>query len=184
MSSTRQMVAVAVSAALWLFEGSVAAQDQPRFTVSGVVINDGASVAWLGEPSYTKNRLQRVREGDSVGPYKVVAIREDRVELVGPTGPVVVRLTASAPDMPATPAVGAVAPAPTSPSSPASGPRPRPQSPAAVPTAGTAQTPTQVRGPLTPEQEAKALADMRARIDAIRGSKPRASGWSKLVGQP
>ena len=84
-----------------LFVGWAAAQDQPRFTVMGVVIRqEGSAVAWIGEPTYTQNKLVRVREGDQVGPYRVAKIGEDRVELTGPSGPVVVRLSATAPDMP------------------------------------------------------------------------------------
>ncbi len=50
-----------------------------------------SAIAWIGEPTYTKDNFVRVREGDRIGPYRIVKIREDRVELTGPTGPLVVR---------------------------------------------------------------------------------------------
>jgi hypothetical protein len=190
-----RMSALTAPVVIALCAGPGAAQDQPRFTVSGVVINEGASVAWIGEPSYTKNRLQRVRVGDSVGPYRVVAIREDRVELAGPSGPLVLRLTASAPDMP--PATGAVATAPSPPSAgtpgsrtPSSGTRsaaggsrsvgtPRAPGEATAPVAGTQAQP---RPQLTPDQEVQARAEVRAYIDRIKGP-PKVSGWGRLMGR-
>ena len=84
------------------------AQEQPRFSVMGVVIRQDVSIAWIGEPTYTKDNFVRVREGDRLGPYRIVKIREDRVELTGPTGPLVVRLSASAPDVASQPSGQAV----------------------------------------------------------------------------
>jgi hypothetical protein len=64
----------------------------------GVVIKPNFAIAWIGEPTYTKDNFVRVREGDRVGPYQILKIHEDRVEITGPSGPQVVRLSASAPD--------------------------------------------------------------------------------------
>ncbi len=100
---------------VWLIASGAYAQEQPRFSVMGVVIRQDVSLAWLGEPTYTKDNFVRVREGDRIGPYQIVKIREDRVELTGPSGPVVVRLSASAPDVaqqPSGQAVSAAAPVP------------------------------------------------------------------------
>jgi hypothetical protein len=177
-----------------MWSGIAGAQDQPRFTVSGVVIKEGGAVAWIGEPAYTKNRLLRVREGDQIGPYRVAAIREDRVELTGPSGPVVVRLSVSAPDMPSEPAAGAAAAAPSGgkpvaapPGSPSGGSAVAapPGSPsggsavAAVP--GTAGTRAPARTRLTPEQEARVLQEIRSHLDSVKATKPKNSGWSRFM---
>jgi hypothetical protein len=93
-------LSLGVLSSVWFFVAQVAAQDSPRFTVMGVVVREeGTGLAWIGEPTYTQNKLVRVRQGDQVGPYQVVKITEDRVELSGPSGPIVVRLSATAPDM-------------------------------------------------------------------------------------
>lgn len=63
------------------------------FVLSGVVFFDGGSgFAWLQEPSLTNNRVVAVRSGQSVGPYRLTGVFEDRVELEGPTGKVLVPL--------------------------------------------------------------------------------------------
>lgn len=99
MYLAKNILVLATLCAAWLSPGAAAAQDQPRFSVMGVVIRQDVSIAWIGEPTYTKDNFVRVREGDRVGPYQIVKIREDRVELTGPAGPIVVRLSASAPDV-------------------------------------------------------------------------------------
>ena len=60
-----------------------------RFVVSGVVLLDGSNgLAWLQEPTLTGSRAVVLRPGQSVGPYRVTGIFEDRVELEGPNGKV------------------------------------------------------------------------------------------------
>src|SRR2546425_11573837 len=60
-----------------------------RFVLSGLVVLDGGDgSAWLQEPSLTKNEIVRVRRGDTLGPWRVTRILEDRVELEGPGGSV------------------------------------------------------------------------------------------------
>jgi hypothetical protein len=61
-----------------------------RFVVSGVILYDGGGLAWLQEPSLTGNRAVAVRLSDSIGPYRVTKILDDRVELQGPGGTVLV----------------------------------------------------------------------------------------------
>jgi hypothetical protein len=65
----------------------------PGFVLMGVILTDGGgSKAWLQEPTLTSNRSVPVKPGDSVGRFRVARILQDRVELDGPAGPVVVRL--------------------------------------------------------------------------------------------
>src|SRR5438128_5907670 len=60
-----------------------------RFVLSGLVVLDGGDgSAWLQEPSLTRNEIVRVRRGDTLGPWRVTRILEDRVELEGPGGSV------------------------------------------------------------------------------------------------
>jgi hypothetical protein len=60
-----------------------------RFVLSGVlVLEGGAGMAWLREPSLTGDRVVVLRPGERVGPYRLTKILEDRVELEGPTGKV------------------------------------------------------------------------------------------------
>jgi hypothetical protein len=99
MYSAKRILLLATLCAVWFAPGAAAAQDQPRFSVMGVVIRQDVRIAWIGEPTYTKDNFVRVREGDRLGPYQILKIREDRVEMTGPTGPMVVRLSASAPDV-------------------------------------------------------------------------------------
>jgi hypothetical protein len=95
------------------FPRGALSQNQPAFVVQGVVVNaDGRTVAWLGEPTLTQNRPLAVRVGDRVGAYRVSAIEEDRVELEGPTGKVVVRLHAAATSSERDETVAAAKPAP------------------------------------------------------------------------
>ena len=111
--------------ALFLVADCAADQDQSRFVLSGVITKqDGGSMALLGEPTLTQDRPLLVREGDQLGPYRVAKIREDRVELDGPSGKLVVRLFVSAgfgapvtPSTPATTAAARASPAPTRPES-------------------------------------------------------------------
>lgn len=60
-----------------------------RFVLSGVlVLEGGAGMAWLREPSLTGDRVVVLRPGERVGPYRLTRILEDRVELEGPRGKV------------------------------------------------------------------------------------------------
>jgi hypothetical protein len=75
----------------------------PNFTLTGVVFVEGGTGgrAWLQEPTLTQNQVVPLRPGESIGPYKLAAIKEDRVELQGPAGKVVVFLAGAG--APATP---------------------------------------------------------------------------------
>ena len=72
--------------------GVATAQIGPRFTLSGVVVVEGGGRAWLQEPQLTQNQPVALRPGESIGPYRLTKIFEDRVELVGPGGPISVLL--------------------------------------------------------------------------------------------
>ena len=63
-----------------------------RFVLSGVVVVEGGGRAWLQEPTLTKNEIVSVRPGDSIGPYRLTKVFDDRVELEGPRGSFAVRL--------------------------------------------------------------------------------------------
>lgn len=64
-----------------------------QFSLTGVVfVEGGAGRAWLQEPTLTKNQVVSMRPGDSIGPYRLTKILEDRVELAGPAGKFSVRL--------------------------------------------------------------------------------------------
>jgi hypothetical protein len=77
---------------------SVHAQANPQggaehFTLTGVIFSEGGGgLAWLQEPKLTNNQVVGVRRGESVGPYRLTAIFEDRVELEGPAGKLFVPL--------------------------------------------------------------------------------------------
>jgi hypothetical protein len=81
---------VAATATAALAEG----KDQgERFVVTGVmVLANGKGLAWLQEPKFTGDRPVLVRAGERIGPYQVTAVLEDRVELEGPNGRVLVPL--------------------------------------------------------------------------------------------
>ena len=61
-----------------------------RFVLSGVILYDGGGLAWLQEPSLTGDRPVALRLSDSIGPYRLTKILDDRVELQGPAGTVLV----------------------------------------------------------------------------------------------
>ena len=71
--------------------GAVDAQT-PQFTLSGLVVVEGGGRAWLQEPLLTQNQPVALRPGESIGPYRLTKIYEDRVELVGPSGTISVLL--------------------------------------------------------------------------------------------
>jgi hypothetical protein len=127
VNSKKLVLVLMVAAFAWLVSGLAAAQEQPRFTVMGVVIRaEGEAWAWIGEPTHTQNKLVRVRQGDRVGPYRVTKIVEDRVELTGTSGVVVVRISASAPDAPAQASGGVTAGAQPQPPGGVAGAQPQP----------------------------------------------------------
>ena len=86
--------------------GSANAQSAARFILTGVVfVEGGTGRAWLQEPTLTRNEIVSVRPGDSIGPYRLTKVLEDRVELEGPAGKLSVRLAgAPGPAAAATPA--------------------------------------------------------------------------------
>jgi hypothetical protein len=95
--------------------GSVDAQSGApagtQFMLTGVVVVEGGGGrAWLQEPTLTHNEIVTVRPGDSIGPYRLTKVLQDRVELEGPAGKFFVRLS-GAPG-PATAAAGPPPPAP------------------------------------------------------------------------
>jgi hypothetical protein len=95
----------------------------PHFTLTGVVVVEGGGRAWLQEPQLTQNQTVAIRPGESIGAYRLTKVFEDRVEMVGPGGTVVV------------PLAGVSSPAPV-----ASAPPPRPTPPPApdpAPTSGS-----------------------------------------------
>jgi hypothetical protein len=70
--------------------------DQPpaeRFVLTGVILFDGGSgFAWLQEPTLNGGRPAVLRPGESIGPYRLTKLLEDRVELQGPAGKILVPL--------------------------------------------------------------------------------------------
>ena len=92
--------------------GSTDAQSAERFVLTGVVfVEGGTGRAWLQEPTLTHNEIVSLRPGDSIGPYRLTKVLEDRVEMEGPAGAFSVRLagapgpvTAAASATPAPPA--------------------------------------------------------------------------------
>src|SRR5262245_50839954 len=88
----KAMLAVAAWLAILAAAGVAGAQSGPRFILSGVVVVEGGGRAWLQEPNWTKNQTVAVRLGESIGPYRLMKILDDRVELAGPEGGFVVLL--------------------------------------------------------------------------------------------
>jgi hypothetical protein len=114
---TRQAILIAAAWAVFAVFGVVDASAQasePQFILTGVVVVEGETGgrAWLQEPKLTQNQVVPVRRGEQIGPYRLTAIHEDRVELQGPKGKLVVPLAGVA--APASPTV-ASSPAATTP---------------------------------------------------------------------
>lgn len=102
------ILAAAILIGFVIAEGAADAQSVPpagpRFMLSGVVVVEGGGRAWLQEPALTKNQIVALRPGESIGPYRLTKILEDRVEMTGPSGAFVVLLAgASGPATVATP---------------------------------------------------------------------------------
>ena len=74
----------------WAQTRGAGAEAGERFVLSGVIIHEGGGIAWIQEPSLTGNQTVAVRLSDSVGPYRVTKILDDRIELQGPGGTVLV----------------------------------------------------------------------------------------------
>jgi hypothetical protein len=78
--------------------GTVLAQTKGQpggesFVLSGVLhVEGGGGLAYLQEPTLTNNAIVAVRQGAKIGPYKLTKIFEDRVELEGPSGTILVPL--------------------------------------------------------------------------------------------
>lgn len=69
---------------------------EPAFELAGVVKQEGdASFALLQEPELTMGRPILIRQGQSIGGYRLVAVEEDRVRLESSTGAVTVLLGGS-----------------------------------------------------------------------------------------
>jgi hypothetical protein len=94
-----------------------------QFVLSGLVLaGDGRGTAWLQEPALTQNQPLAFRIGDTIGPYRLTGIFDDRVELQGPGGRLTVPLYGT----------GGTQPAPAAPAQPTqaqSGPTPHPTVP-------------------------------------------------------
>ena len=98
-----------------------------QFMLTGVVfVEGGAGRAWLQEPTLTQNQVVSVRPGESIGPYRLKKILEDRVELEGPTGTFSVLLAGAS-----GPATAAASPS-LVPQAPAPGSGAAPQAPMAI----------------------------------------------------
>lgn len=93
---TRSMrLSVTVSALLAALSSGAAAQGRgpggESFVLSGLIIfESGGGLAYLQEPSLTGDRSVALRVSESIGPYRLTKILEDRVELQGPSGTVLV----------------------------------------------------------------------------------------------
>ena len=87
MSRRLILIAATWAALVGVMAGSADAQSE-RFILSGVVFVEGggAGLAWLQEPSLTQDQVVTLRQGDSIGPYRLTKILEDQVELEGPGG--------------------------------------------------------------------------------------------------
>jgi hypothetical protein len=82
----RSLIVVAWAVAAFAgFTGAAGAQT-PNFTLSGLVVVEGGGRAWLQEPVLTQNQPVGLRPGESIGPYRLTKILDDRVELAGPNG--------------------------------------------------------------------------------------------------
>ena len=74
----------------WAQGRGAGAEPGERFVLSGVIIHEGGGIAWIQEPSLTGNQTVAVRLSDSIGPYRLTKILDDRIELQGPGGTVLV----------------------------------------------------------------------------------------------
>lgn len=73
--------------------GNAPAAKSPAFELVGVVKRDGgSSLALLQEPELTKGAPVLVRQGQSIGDYRLVEIEEDRVVLESAAGKLTVHM--------------------------------------------------------------------------------------------
>lgn len=122
---TRTIVALAALALSVVSVPQLApAQAPPQFVLNGIVIPDnGRAFVWIQEPTLTQGKVIVLRPGETVGPYRLGKVEDDRVELEGPGGKMMVPLYARAPGAPAAPgATAGRTPAPVVVSTP--GPQP------------------------------------------------------------
>ena len=106
-------IVIAAAWGVFVFAAAIGvadAQTQPQFTLTGVVVVEGGGRAWLQEPELTQNQPVGMRPGETIGAYRLTKIFEDRVELVGPSGPFSVLLAGVA--GPAAPAAAMAPPQP------------------------------------------------------------------------
>lgn len=140
-----------------------------KFVLSGVIVLEGGrGLAWLQEPTLTGNRVLSVRAGDSIGPYRVGKILDDRVELEGPAGTVLVPLSGPGGTAPAAVASTAAPGVPT----PVSTPTPAP-APVSTPIPPPAQTQRSWSGPHRPTSPASAESPAEGRTAS--GTRPERS---------
>jgi hypothetical protein len=104
--------------------GAASELRQPAFELAGLAKLEGdRSFALLKEPELTGGAPVLVRQGQSIGPYRLIAVEDDRVLLESPTGRVTVHLGskggsgAAAGSPPSKPAVGQAPSAPAAPTS-------------------------------------------------------------------
>jgi len=119
------LLALLGAAAGNVYGQGVAQPAAEQFVLSGVLVFDGGGgLAWLQEPGLTQNRVIALRPGESIGSYRLERILDDRVELRGPGGTVLVPLYSAAPAAVAS-AAGGSTPARNAPTAPSqAGPEP------------------------------------------------------------
>jgi len=107
-------VAIALGMSIGVVGGVCAQNGDPRFVLSGIVINaQGDARAILEEPQLTGGRSVLLKTGDMIGSYRVSSIGTDHAVLQGPGGPLRIPLSGIA-----APAGPTVARAPEPPKSP------------------------------------------------------------------
>jgi hypothetical protein len=112
-------VVLVLTAAAGVAQAQVPPGAGPQFMLTGVVVVEGGGRAWLQEPQLTQDQTVSLRPGESIGPYRLMKVYEDRVELIGPTGGITVPLAGLA-------APGPIAKPVTPPPPPAAPPTPAP----------------------------------------------------------
>lgn len=170
-----------VAALVFLVGASVGAQAQgvrqpdERFVLTGLVHTDGEhGLAWLQEPNLTQNKVVAVRPGDSIGPYKLTSIHDDRVVMEGPTGTFAVPLLGG--NSPAGAAVASGAPAVGRPAGAPGAP-----APAVMPAARPVEA---VRADVRPELAALTAVRERMRAELERrAQEEQARQMSQASGQ-
>ncbi len=135
--------------------GPGATPQLPKPNLYGVVLRDGAPIAYLEDP--VTKRVAGYRVGDSVAGGTLQSISADKVVLVRPEGPVDVRLHDPAKPRPAAPAPGGPG-APTTPSTPGGAVTP-PRIPPFIPPSSQAPAPPPVFNP-APQQPGAAPPTM------------------------